>query len=286
MTDGLGLVLGFLEHDPGGAARVLEDRPAAHVAALLRRTAPVTAGRLLAHMVPRQAARVMEEFPPDQMAGYLRPLAADEAAAILGHLSAEARRPALSAMARGRARACRTLLRYRDDEVGAWMKVDVMSCPDDITAGEALRRLRREDGSVMSHIYVVFRDGRLRGAVEAGALLRADRKTPVLSLAAGARGALQARAPLTSVSGHQAWVLHDQLPVVDRRGRLMGVLRHVDLRRGLLRLQAGEAEEETTDVFLAITESYATGMSELLGMLLPGTARDRGARSGEHRHVR
>ncbi len=95
---------------------------------------------------------------------------------------------------------------------------------------------------------------------------------------------LLATSDLASVAGHPAWLQFDMLPVVDKAGVFLGVIRHKTIRQ----LAAARVETpglgEGFDVALRIADLYWRSVSTLVTGLATATATQR--TDGQHRSRR
>ena len=94
-------------------------------------------------------------------------------------MESEACNRLLESLPRDVADPLRILLRYPEDTAGALMEPGVMPLPVDITAGEALIRLRRLPRHVIHYLYVVDRSQVLVGVLSMRELLQARVKEPL-----------------------------------------------------------------------------------------------------------
>lgn len=235
MADGAKqLTMGFLVRHPEAAAAVLEEQPVDVGAAFLTEIPARLGGPVLGLMMPFQASRCLLEVDPEAAAGLLREMPHAVAATNLRRLPATKRDHLLSLLPSRLAFTIRLLLGYPGTTVGAWMDARPALLPLEGDAGAALARLGEEDGEVERIVFVTDREQRLEGQVRIGALLRATEQTPLSALLEAVPAPVQARADLIELRDHSVWGEPDPVPVLSREGRVVGVLRHSDLRRGLV----------------------------------------------------
>jgi Mg/Co/Ni transporter MgtE len=161
----------------------------------------------------------------------------------------------------------RWLLRHPAHAVGAWTDAGTFTLTADLTAGEALARLR-ESSCGDDSVYVLDRDRRLAGVASVAMLLGADPDAAVAGLMAPAPAPLLSQAALTTAVGLAAWRPLSALPVVDWRQRFVGVLRSGDLERGLRRYPAPPAGMPLSDSLMEASELYWSGMAAVLRAVL------------------
>jgi magnesium transporter len=131
----------------------------------------------------------------------------------------------LESIPRQAAKEFRELLTYPEGSAGRLMDPRVHAFRPEVTAGEALDRLRRAIGRRVHDIFVVDDDGRLTGTVSIQALALADNQDRLATLLRPA----PAQVSVTAGEDEVAELLETQalvtLPVVDFEGCLVGVLR-------------------------------------------------------------
>lgn len=220
----------FFEHHPTEAARVLEAAPPDEIGALLSETdsarvAPVVAAMdpsiaaaVLCRMEPPVAAHLVEALPPRAAAVSLRRVAAPPRAAILKQL------PSRTASRLG------ALLHYPEGSAGALLDPSVQTAPPDVTAAGILERLHAAAGTVHSYLYVVDRHGVLIGVVTLQELIAATPDAPLGAIAKQRIATLSATSGHAAIVTHPAWRDVRALPVVDREGRFLGVVRYETVR--------------------------------------------------------
>jgi magnesium transporter len=157
----------------------------------------------------------------------------------------------------------------------------VAAFPEDLEAGEALRRVRRESQRVSCYIYVTDRNQKLVGVLTLRQLIRAPSKRPLASLIQGPVVRLGLRDSHAGVLRHPGWQSFHSLPVVDGKETLVGVVRYETLRR----LEAETSSDRSEDLFLlgatlgetwaAVTMAMLDGVSAILRG--DGTSSHRGA---------
>lgn len=268
------LALAFLESQPAVAAEVLERQPVETVAVFFNQIPHTYIAPVLVKMLPQYAARLCLLLDVELSVGFLSKIEVSMAAAILRHSKPEVRKKILSLLPDKTKIACKLLLSYSEDSVGAWMVAHIATLPNDCTVGDALKRLAEQEASMDADaIYVVNRERQLQGWVKAVMLLRANPEASIASVMQQKPGMLQARASLFSVNNHDGWLLHDTLPVVNRNNQLVGMLRYVDLRKGLehidTAIEAVNGDEHVSNIFKLYGESLLVlfnVMGEMVGI--------------------
>ncbi len=271
MADAETLTLAFIGAHPADAARVLEDLPAAAAAALFARVPARLGAPVLAAMLPPAAARSLAALDDDRAVALLAALGAQPLVAVLRHVPEPRRGRLLADLPTAAALAARLLLGLPEDSVGAWTDPDVVAVPPEASAGEALERVRRLAANV-ARVYVVDPAGRLAGYAELAALVRAPADLALAALMTKPAAALAVIAPLAGAARHPGWDHAEALPVVERDGRLIGVLTRAVLARALARIVAGPAAAPVDTVAGTLARGYwhaLSGVVEAAATLLP-----------------
>lgn len=280
------LARGLVEAYPDEAAAVLETLPPEEAAALLALYRPRIAAAVLQWMTPgagvrvlgileaERAAAMLGEMPPDFAASFLRRLPE--------HLDAGGRARILEHMRPEQAQALSALLRFRDGTAGALMDPYVMTIPADITAGEAVRRVRDDPEHVHYHLYVIRRDRCLVGVLNVRELLLADPSERITDIMQTDVHRLPAYADVWAILDHPGWRLVHVLPVVDENGVILGAVRYRALRRLEAEAQGGgePTGRETARALGGLFWTAVAGLAEALAGAAATSAAEGGARRG------
>ena len=264
----LDIALAFIQQHPDAAARELELQTLDTAAELIQ-VLPLHQGRqLISHMLPPYAARLCGQLSLDMAAGLLVEFNANQAATILRSMPKPKRNDLLKALPEKTATLCRLLLSYSDDSVGAWMIADLVMLPPNCLVAEALQRFISVDSSIMGDaLPVVDNHSYLTGLVYLRDLLRAKGDSPIFRLRQDAPSTLSSRTSLAAAARHDGWQHHDILPVLNRNKQLVGLLRHVDLRRSLEQFGEISRRVPQDDFMGSVGEVYMDTLIALLGLV-------------------
>ena len=221
----------FVEAHPDEAALVLERLAADDAAAVLGGLAPATAAGVLRRMAPRSAAEGLARLGPDRAGDVVAALPRDAAALVLRRTEPPGRAALLAALPPAAAGALEGLLRYPEDSAAALADPHVLALPDDLTAGEALARVRRAPRHALYYVYVVDREQRLVGVVNLRELMLAPPKAALASVMHSEVARLPAQARRAAIVEHPAGRTFHALPVVDEAGVFLGALRYETIRK-------------------------------------------------------
>lgn len=263
------LTVAFLDAHPREAARELEAMPVAETAALLAALPARVVAPVFAEMQPRDAAEGLAALDAERAVLVLHALRTNIIAATLRHVPQPKRAAFLERLPSAQAIACRALLRYPEDAVGARAHTEIAAFDATISAAHALDALRRE-GTQGEGVFVVAA-GRLRGWVSAARLLKAAPAT-LLGALRQPIATLPALMPVTTALEEPALARDPLAAVVEHGGRLLGSVTLAELRdaaaAAVQRPLAGEASVVgfvASGYWLAVSAMIQT----LLGALMP-----------------
>ena len=244
MAEAQTLTLAFVSSHPADAARVLEALPAVDAADLFETLPARALAPVLTAMLSPAAARIIAVLDDRVALGLLAAAGVQAAVAILRHIPEPRRSRLIEGLSTATALASRLLLGYPEDTVGAWVNPETIALAPEVTAADALARVRSENDLEAGEIYVVGNEQILLGLIDLQVLLRAPPATALSALMRPAIASLPALMPLSGAAAHKAWRRTSVLPVVERGMRLVGVLHATQLAQasgsGVRRAEAGE----------------------------------------------
>ncbi|MDP2963134.1 MAG: magnesium transporter [Sulfurimicrobium sp.] len=232
------LNLRFLLDYPREAARRIEAMPAQEVSAMLASQpvhAVVPVWQSLASDVEQA---VFNALPEQRAAELLAELEPARSAALLNRLDEIERERYKLLLSTPVLAEIRTLMQYPADSAGQFMDPRVPAFHGELTAHEALARLRLTKWRGLRELYLVDDDGRLDGRVDIQDLALADPDEILAKIALKIVDAVQDMAPREDVVEKMQQDAITDLPVIDFDGRLVGVIRQAKL--------ASAVQQETT----------------------------------------
>lgn len=229
----------FLASHPDAAARVLEQLPHQDAAALFERVPARLGVGVLNSMLPYPAARCLQQVEASRAAMLLAGVSVPVAAAMLRNVPEAQRTRLLDLLPTATALACRALLGYPEDSLGACVDTEIVALPPDSRASDALDALRAARTVPAGPVYVVDALRRPLGQIGLQELMRADARQRLDALMSAVPATLPAVTPLAGAQEHPAWRDADVVPVVERGGGLVGVV----LRHALRRAQRGRSAD-------------------------------------------
>jgi magnesium transporter len=232
------LNLRFLLDYPREAARRIEEMPAREVSEMLA-VQPIHAVVPVWHNLATDVEQAVFTELPDQLAAeLLGELEPARSAALLNRLEGNQREYYRALLNAQVAAEIRALMEYQPDSAGQLMDPRVPSFRGELTAQEALARLRRTKWRGLRELYIVDDDGRLDGRVDIQDLALAEPDLTLTRIARKIADAVQDTAPREEVVEKMQQDAVTDLPVIDFDGHLVGVIRQAKL--------ASAVEQETT----------------------------------------
>ena len=194
---------------------------------------------------PRVQAKVFEYFPMEwqvklaegggrpQMARLIELMSHDDRANLLRRLPAQVSDALLRLVDDADRRDIAALSRYGENTVGAIMTSDYAWLPADLTAQQAIERLRAQapDRETIYYVYIVDEQTRkMLGILTLRALVLADPNTPIRRLMLTEDlVTLKASADRETAADALRRYGLIAIPVLDEEGRLVGIVTHDDI---------------------------------------------------------
>jgi len=217
--------------DPPDIADLLIDMPSEDEGIVFRIMPREQATAVFGYL-PREVQRgLMKSLNHEQLQSIVNDMTPDDRTRLLEELPAEVTRTLLEELSPEELKTARQLLGYPEHTAGRYMTPEYVALPPDISAREALERIRKNGRGkeTLNVIYLVDDKGKLLEDVKLGSIVLADPETRL--------GAIDDR-PVVSIvataSGHEvvaAFERYDRtaLPVVDGNGIMLGIVTHDDV---------------------------------------------------------
>jgi magnesium transporter len=276
MESELMLAVEFMKNHPTDAARILESIPAEEGALFLREVPATVAGGVVRVMDSVHAAAVLAPLAAEEASAIVKELPMECGAVLLRRVGEELQRSIVEALPSDVRDPLERILRYAEGTVGALMDPEVLVLPSDISVEDALRRIREHPEHMMSYIYVVDREGFLRGCVSIRELMRAGQDAEVSAVMRADVVRLTAGLNREAIVTHTGWGEFHALPVVDEKGFFLGAIHYETLRELERKKREESGVEPLAGAGRALGELFWVGMSGLIRGTL--AAVDRGQR--------
>jgi len=153
-------------------------------------------------------------------------MAMDEAVDLLAQLPRKTKDALLARLPQQKVARINELLQLSRRVAGSIMNTDFLSVKEDMTAGQALERVREEAGRKESiyHTYVLNGDDTLVGVLTLRQLLTADPATPASKLMRKRVIRVFVDTNIKQVAEYFAKYSFTVMPVVDRRNKVQGII--------------------------------------------------------------
>ncbi len=266
-TDQIHFAYAFLHTEPQAAARLLQLQSAEEVVIFLTKAPHHYAKQILEEMLPVNAAAILGLLPTENAIGFMVEMSHAGAAAILRVMDSAAGEKILAGLPVNDKTACRLLLNYPADAIGAWIETRVTAGFESDTAGELILDLKKKGRHDSSRqIYVVSHRRRLVGTLAFVELLRAQNQVKIGSIMNKKFASLSGATRLASALRSTIWNQLDHVAVVNRSGVLIGELSHCLLRRATA-VEQKNAPVSGGGVSSALTQAYADSLWEVFDTL-------------------
>jgi len=214
----------FLTDYPREAAQHLEALSVTKAAEILTQQPVHIVVPVWQHLAQDMEERLLAALPDKQRAPLLSELDPSPTAALLNRLDPETRTHYLATLNPEVARELMELMSYPPDTAGYLMDPRVIAFRADMSAREALSRLRRSKARGLREVYTTDEEGRLSGRVEVQDLALAEPAQTLADLARRIVAVVQNLTPREEVVEQLEQQKVLVLPVVDISGRLVGVI--------------------------------------------------------------
>jgi CBS domain-containing protein len=211
---------------PADIADIVEEMTADERLAVFDQLDVETAAEALSEVDPEMQAAIVGDLDEERAADILEEMDPDEAADLLQDLPEQRRDELIELMDEEEGADVEELLAYPEDSAGGIMTTDFVALPRDLTAAQAIDRLREQqpDAALVYYLYVVDPEGRLDGNISLRDLVVAppDRKLADVMNPNVLR--VEADTPKEEVASLIAKYDLLALPVVDARRVLLGTV--------------------------------------------------------------
>jgi magnesium transporter len=220
------------ETSPVVLARLLDRREAEECRDLLRRLSGTHASAVLAEMEPEHASEVLGAMREQQAVALLESLDLDDAADVVDEFDEADRDRYLGQMDEAAAESVRTLIAFDPESAGGIMNPRVATIHAEQSVDEAIQRIRQlqDELEVIYYVYVVGEEDKLEGIISMRDLILARPKQRVAEIMhPEVRGQIAPTEDREDVAMRMAELNLQALPVVDDKGRLLGIVTHDDV---------------------------------------------------------
>jgi CBS domain-containing protein len=221
---------------PADIADILEQMTPLDRTAMLASLDVETAADVVTEADEEIAAQMIEQLPAHAAADILEEMEPDDAADVLGDVSGSKRRQLLDEMDDEEAEDVKELLAYDENTAGGLMTTEFVALPSDLTAEQAIQKLRElaPRAETIYYVFVTQPDERLVGVISLRDLIVAAPDQPLWNVMVEDVIRVGADASLEEVAS--ALEHYDLLavPVVDDDDHLQGIVTVDDTLEELL----------------------------------------------------
>jgi Mg2+ transporter MgtE len=247
------------ELHPADVADILEQLAPSQRAAVFAHLDNEAAAETISELEDAFQADVIDDLSERRASDLLAEMDPDDAADIIGDLPYDKAERLLRLMGVEDASAIRGLLGYKEKTAGGIMTSEVTTVTDNMTIAEVIEHLREfaAEHEAVYYVYVVGDDGALEGVISLRDLLLASPTTTVDEIAE--RDLFTANPDDDQEDVAEQMSKYDllALPVVDERGKLLGIVTVDDA----LEVLEEEAEE---DLAIAMGSAHERGAAASL----------------------
>ncbi len=205
---------------------------------------------LLSELSSELQSNIMEALGKEKASDILEEMDTDEAVDFLGEITPQESRELLDLMPKEEAEEIEELLKYEENTAGSIMNNEFVALPEDLTAEEAISKIRElsPEAEMIYYVYIVDKRERLIGVISLRDLIVADPKAKISKIM---------KEDVISVLDIEdqevaARIISDYdflaLPVIDKRGVLLGIITVDDIIDVM-------QEEVTEDIYKMVGSS-------------------------------
>ncbi len=203
---------------------------------VLTTLSPAEAADLIEDLPDEQAVEIVENLAPTDAAPIVAEMQSDEQADLLADMESADAEAILQEMAPEEAEEARVLASYADDVAGGLMVTEFFEFAEKTTAGDVLDDLNACAGEISDYFtryaYVVSPWGKLVGVLEVRDLALTPRQTPLADIIVPALF-VKAETGVDELKSFFDSHVYAAVPVVDRHGKLLGVVRRTAVQEAL-----------------------------------------------------
>ncbi len=229
-------------NDTKAVASYLQELHSADCVAYLQEYEAVDIARVVLELSLEKQASIINYIPFDdrlelgvalgaeQLGRIMELMARDDRVDMIKALPEELAETTLQAMAQSEREDIRRLALYPEGSAGAIMTTDYATISLELTAHEATEKLRFEapEREVINRVYVIDKSRKLLGSVRLQSLLFARPSLPIAQI-------MEEHTPTVQIDDAQEYVAKQiakydtiALPVLDQKGRLVGIITYDD----------------------------------------------------------
>jgi len=217
---------GLTELHPADLATIIDQLSPVDRAGVLAALDDEAVADAMEEMEPDTQVEVLEDLAPERAADILEEMSPDDAADLVADLDQETRDEILAHMEQDEVEEVQELLGYPEESAGGIMTTEYIALDEDLTAADAIARLRElePDAETVYYIYVTDEHDRLTGVLSLRDLIVAQPETRIRDFMIHepvAVGVLADQDEVAEVVAHYNLLA---VPVVDDEERMVGIV--------------------------------------------------------------
>lgn len=231
----LPLVQKFFEHDTAAAAHSLERMTEDEAVDVLLSLPVPLAVRAIRHLQVSYAAALLKDAEPGLFREIASALEPQFAATIFMHLPQDARENLLERIPGKLKTQIRELLTYPENSVGRIMTTDFLSFHKDVTAQEAIEKIRSlaQKRFPASYAYVIDEDEHLIGVMNMRDLMLASSQQPLEAIMRPNVFSIHAFVDREEAANELSRRRYFAAPIVDGENHILGIIKAEQLIQGI-----------------------------------------------------
>ena len=214
------------EFDPSDLAEIIIDLPSEDEGVIFRVLARDRAAATFSYLPFEHQEGLVRSLSGEEMQAIISGMTPDDRARLLDELPAAVTRLLLDSLSPDALKSTRELLGYPLGTAGRYMTPSYVALSPDMTASDALAHVRRtgRGKETLNVLYIVDDDGKLKEDIRLGSLVLAPDTMKVADI--DDRPLVAIAVTATGEEVVAAFEKYDRvaLPVVDREGRMLGII--------------------------------------------------------------
>lgn len=256
--------LSFLEDKPVAAARILERLSPTHTAALLEKLSLSIGYPVFENMFPGYAALCLQHLPIKLAGDLIREIPTRRCVSILRMVPEPTVKEIFDQLPVAKSTILKKQMAYPHNTVGAWMNLDFVEVTSNLNVADS-RKLLRKNGNRLGHeVFVAEDDGTFLGTIKLSDLAIAKDSRSITRFLQLNDHPLSDRSTLMKVTNNPDWEKFDSLPVIDRKGKLIGELNQNTLKRALTQENTETLPGDLDSLVTNIARAYALAFSKVV----------------------
>ncbi len=256
------LVLAFTASRPTEVAVLLANRNLGELSAFIAQLPVKTAAALAARLPSWQLTGLLDTLEPALVAGLLVAASADESVALVSHLHESRYRAVIEAAPEGQRAGLYQLLEFPAHTLASLVSTEFIRVPEDTVCRVFCDQLSESADTRPYPVLVVDAAGHYLGMLSLRAAYARKNRGRQVGQVADKLEPLSGLTDAASALRSPLWAEHPEMPVVDNRKRILGVV-----SRAVLERVAGEAKPGEFSLEQVVTE-LASGYLSTCGRVL------------------